>query len=147
MVIMLQFFFTLITIYEKHGPTCNLWVEIYEKRRELEMGPHKRSTIKYAIKRHQVDVITLLFDTPLPLLSRVPKALILSSFNLAVVVPFVYDIFLGAFRIFPNHDEVHIYFTQQLYCEFVLHMKPDYASLPSRFYGTGRYHTYHHPNS
>ena len=40
------------------------------------------------------------------------------------------------------NDEVPHYFARHFFAEFFLQMKPDYTSLPSKYYGTGKGRTY-----
>ena len=61
----------------------------------------------------------------------------LKDFKLEDVVPYVYDRFIGAWGMFPHHDQVPRYFAKHIYAELILEMHPDYTSTPSNFYGAG----------
>jgi hypothetical protein len=49
---------------------------------------------------------------------------------------------LAAYGKLPWNDEVPHYFARHFFAEFFLQMKPDYTSLPSKYYGTGKGRTY-----
>jgi hypothetical protein len=54
----------------------------------------------------------------------------------------MYNIFLVAYGKLSWNDEVQHYFLRHFFAEFFLHMHPDYTSLPSKYYGTGKGRTY-----
>ena len=54
----------------------------------------------------------------------------------------LYKRFLVAYVKFPWNDEVPNYFARHFFADFFLHMYPDYTSLPSKYYGTGKGRTY-----
>lgn len=70
-----------------------------------------------------------------------------NEFNLWATTPYVYNRFVGACCMFPHHDQVSLYFSKHIYCEFVLGMRLDYMSTPSTFYGSGRGYSYEHPQA
>ena len=79
------------------------------------------------------DVKGTLFDIPPD--HAIGQPLRLKEFKLEVGVPCVYVRFIGAWGMFPHHDQVPLYFAKHIYVEFVLGMHPDYTSTPSSFYG------------
>jgi hypothetical protein len=50
----------------------------------------------------------------------------------------LYNRFLVAYEKLSWNDEVPHYFARYFYAEFFFHMHPDYTSLPSNYYGTGK---------
>ena len=60
---------------------------------------------------------------------------------------YVYDKFIGAWGMFPHHDQVPLYFLKHIYAEFVLDMYLDYTSTPSSFYGAGGGHSHTRPRA
>jgi hypothetical protein len=54
----------------------------------------------------------------------------------------LYNIFLMTYGKLSWKDEVPHYFVRHLFVEFFLHMHPDYTSLSSKYYGTGKEGTY-----
>ena len=50
----------------------------------------------------------------------------------------IYDRFIRDWGMFPNQDQVPLYFFKHIYCEFLLHMHMDYTSMPSTCYGYDR---------
>ena len=71
----------------------------------------------------------------------------LKDFKLEVAAPYVYDRFIGAWGMFPHHDQVPLYFEKHIYAEFVLDMHPYYTSTPSSFYGAGGGCSHAHPGA
>ena len=76
-----------------------------------------------------------LFDIPPDCVVFQP--LRLKEFKLEVVMPYVYDRFIGAWGMFPDHDQLPLYFAKHIYAEFVMGMHPNYTNTPSSFYGAG----------
>ena len=91
------------------------------------------------------DVKGALFDIPHDCASGQP--LRLKEFKLEAVAPYVYDMFIGAWGMFPHHDQVPLYFSKHIYAEFVLYMHPNYTSIPSSFYGVGGGCSHAHPRA
>ena len=67
--------------------------------------------MKHAIAGH--DLKGRLFDIPLDCTDG--QLLRLKKFKLEVVVPYVYDKFIGAWGMFPHHDQVPLYFAKHIY--------------------------------
>ena len=88
------------------------------------------------------DVKGALFDIPPD--HDFGQSLRIKEFKLEVVAPYVYDMFIGVWGMFPHHFEVPLYFAKHIYVDFVLDMHPDYTRTPSTFYGAsgGRSHGY-----
>ena len=107
------------------------------------MGADRWDAVKVAIKGH--DVKGILFDIPPDHPSGQP--LRLREFRLEAAAPYVYDRFIGAWGMFPHHDQVPLYFAKHLYAEFFLGMRPDYTSTPSTFFGAGRERSYQRPGA
>ena len=101
-------------------------------------GPDNWAAMRDATASH--DVKGALFDIPPDYASGQP--LRLKEFKLEAAVPYVYDRFIGAWGMFPHHDQVPLYFAKHIYVEFVLDMHLDYTSTASSFYGAsgGRSH-------
>ena len=96
-------------------------------------GPDNWATERDAKARH--DVKGALFDISPDRATGQP--LRLKESKLEVAAPYVYDMFIGAWGMFPHHDQVQLYFAKHIYAEFVLDMHPDYTSTSSSFYGAG----------
>ena len=101
-------------------------------------GPDDWVIVRDATAGH--DVKGALFDIPPDRGSGQP--LRLKEFKIEVATPYVYDRFIGAWGMFPHHDQVPLYFEKHIYAEFVLDMHPYYTITPSSFYGAsgGRSH-------
>ena len=87
-------------------------------------GPNDWAVVRDATTAH--DVKGALFDIPLDCGSSQP--LRLKEFKLEDAAPYVYERFIGAWGMFPHHDQVPLYFIKHIYAEFVLDMHPDYTS-------------------
>ena len=107
------------------------------------MGADRWEAVKVAMRGH--DVKGFLFDIPLDRPSGQP--LRLREFKLEAATPYVYDRFIGAWGMFPHHEQVPLYFAKHIYVEFVLGMRPDYTSTPSAFFGAGRGRSYQRPRA
>ena len=70
------------------------------------------------------------------------KMLKLQYFRNPDIAGHLYNIFLAAYGKLSWNDEVPHYFARHVFVEFFLHIHPDYISLPSRYYGTGKGLTY-----
>ena len=75
------------------------------------MGPDKWPAVKDATK--DIDVKGALFDIP-PNLPR-GQPLRIKEFKLEVAAPHLYDRFIGAWGMFPHHEQVPLYFTKHIY--------------------------------
>ena len=69
----------------------------------------------------------------------------LKEFRNEDTTPHIYEWFIISWGMFPHHDQVPIYFSKQIYVEFVLDMRLDYTNMPLLFYGYGRGHNFDHP--
>jgi hypothetical protein len=56
----------------------------------------------------------------------------------------LYNRFLATYGKLSWNDEVPHYFARHFFADFFLQMKLDYTSLPSKYYVTGKGHTYNH---
>ena len=97
------------------------------------MGPDNWAIVRDATTGH--DVKGTLFDIRLDRAAGQP--LRLKEFKLEVATPYVYDRFIGAWGMFPHHEQVPLYFEKHIYEDFFLDMHPDYTTTPSSFYGAG----------
>ena len=107
---------------------------IQRTRNRFVLGSNSWEAVKTVTEN--VDVHRELFDI---LVVYVKIGLLrLREFRNEDVAPHVYDRFIGAWSTFPHHDQVPLYFSRQIYVEFILHMRPYYTSMPLEFYGSGR---------
>ena len=95
--------------------------------------PNKWAAVRDVTTGH--DVKGELFDIPHDRTSGQP--LRLKEFKLEATTPYVHDKFIGAWGMFPHHDQGPLYFAKHIYVELVLDMHPNYTSTPSSFYGAG----------
>ena len=91
------------------------------------------AAVKHATTGH--DVKGTLFDISPD--RFVVQSLRLKELKLEAAAPYVYDRFIGAWGMFPHHDQVPLYFAKHIYADFVLDMHPYYTNTPSSFYGAG----------
>ena len=97
------------------------------------MGTNKWPAVRDATTIH--DVKGTLFYIPLD--PSIGQPLRIKEFKLEVATIYVYDMFIGAWGMFPHHDHVPIYFSKLIYAYFFFDMHLDYTSTPSTFYGVG----------
>jgi len=141
--LMLEAVDSLMATHQRAGPLSDLWRSACLRRRTQVLGPDSWQAVKAATDDR--DVRNTLFDIPPNRGRRQP--LRLKEFKLAEAAAAVYDRFIGAWGMFPHHDQVPLYFARQLYAEFILGMHPDYTDTPSRFYGAGRGCSYDRPGA
>ena len=91
------------------------------------MGPNKWDVVKAATRGH--DVRGTMFDIPPNCAPG--QSLRFKEFKLEAIEPYVYDIYIGARGVSPNHDQVPLYFAKHVYAKFVLDMRPNYTSTAS----------------
>ena len=89
-----------------------------------------------------IDVRIALFEIPA---NRVrPGPLRFKEFRNDDIAPHLYNMFIGSWGMFPHHDQVPLYFSKQIYVEFVLHMRLDYTNTTLTLYESYRGHNYDH---
>jgi hypothetical protein len=107
------------------------------RRRKSEvMGPDKWETVKNRVTKENVISMFNFKEGP----KR--KMLKVQYFKHPDIVGNLYNRFLVAYGKLSWNDEVPHYFARHFFAEFFLHMHPDYTSLPSKYYGTGKGCTY-----
>jgi hypothetical protein len=122
--------------YQKMGPTTNSFVDLMRRRKSEVMGPDKWDTVKNKVSKE--DAISMFNFKEGP--KR--KMLKVKYFKHPDLAEHLYNRFLAAYGKLSWNDEVPHYFARHFFAEFFLHMKPDYTSLPSKYYGTGKGRTY-----
>ena len=100
------------------------------------MGPDKWDIVKNRVSKEDAISMFNLKEGPKW------KMLKVQYFKHAHFVGHLYNRFLAAYGKFSWNDEVPHYFARHFFAEFFLHMHPDYTSLPSKYYGTGKERTY-----
>jgi len=122
--------------YLKMGPTTDSFVDLMRRRKSEVMGPDKWDTVKNKVSKE--DAISMFNFKEGP--KR--KMLKVQYFKHPHLAQHLYNRFLAAYGKLPWNDEVPHYFARHFFAEFFLQMKPDYTSLPSKYYGTGKGRTY-----
>ena len=133
MLMMLEVVDNLLKVYKSIRSLSSLWASTCQRRRVAVKGPNDWAAVRDAVAGH--DVKGALFDIPPDRASG--QLLRLKEFKLEATSPYVYDRFIGAWGMFPYHDQVPLYFAKHIYAYFFLEMHPDYTSTPSSFYGAG----------
>lgn len=113
----------MLSLYKKVGPLSDIRCFTCQRRRRDVMGPHKWDDVKVATRGHAVK--GTVFDIPLDRPADQP--LRLKKFKREAATPYVYDRFIGAWGMFPHHDQVPLYFEKHIYVDFVLDMHPNYT--------------------
>ena len=106
--LMLEVVDTLMATHRRAGPLSDLWRSACLRRRTQVLGPDRWQAVKVAT--NDKDVRNTLFDIPPNRGRRQP--LRLKEFKLAEAAATVYDRFIGAWGMFPHHDQVPFYFTK-----------------------------------
>jgi hypothetical protein len=96
------------------------------------MGPDKWEAVKNRVSKEDAISMFNFKDGP----KR--KMLKVQYFKHPDIAGHLYNRFLAAYGKLSWNDEVPHYFARHFYAEFFLHMHPDYTSLPSKYYGTGK---------
>jgi hypothetical protein len=122
--------------YLKMGPTTDSFVDLMRRRKSEVMGPDKWDTVKNRVSKE--DAISMFNFKEGP--KR--KMLKVQYFKHPHLAEHLYNRFLAAYGKLSWNDEVPHYFARHFFAEFFLQMKPDYTSLPSNYYGTGKGRTY-----
>ena len=90
----------LLKVYKSIEQLSSLWASACQRRRVAIKGPDDWATVRDATAGH--DVKGALFDIPH---DRAPsQPLRLKEFKLEAIAPYVYDMFIGAWGMFPLHD-------------------------------------------
>jgi hypothetical protein len=117
--------------YQKMGPTLDSFVNLMRQQKSEVMGPDKWQGVKNRVSKE--DAISMFNFKEGP--KR--KMLKVKYFKHPDFVGHLYNNFLAAYGKFLWSNEVPHYFAK-----FFLNMHPDYTSLPSKYYGTGKGRTY-----
>jgi hypothetical protein len=122
--------------YQKMRPTTDSFVDLMRWRKSEVMGPDKWDTIKNRVSKEYAISIFNFKEGP----KR--KMLKVQYFKHPHFDEHLYNKFLVAYGKLSWNDEIPHYFARHFFAEFFLHMHPNYTSLPSKYYGTGKGRTY-----
>ena len=106
----LEVVYNLLKVYKSIRPLSYLWASTCQRRRADVKGRNDWTIVRDATVSH--DVKGALFDIPLN--RGLGQPLRLKEFKLEVVAPYVYDMFIGAWGMFPHHDQVPLYFAKHI---------------------------------
>ena len=101
----------LLKIYRSIRPLSSLWATACQIIRAAMMGQDNWATVRDATDVH--DVKETLFDISPD--RFVVQSLRLKELKLEAAAPYVYDRFIGAWGMFPHHDQVPLYFSKHIY--------------------------------
>jgi hypothetical protein len=118
------------------GPTTDNFVDLMRRRKLEVMGLDKWDMVKNRVSKE--DAISMFNFNEGP--KR--KMLKVQYFKHPHLAEHLYNRFLAAYGKFSWNDEVPHYFARHFFADFFLQMKPDYTSLPSKYYGTRKGCTY-----
>jgi hypothetical protein len=118
--------------YQKMEPTTDSFVDLMRRRKSEVMGPNKWEAVKNRASKE--DAISMFNFKEGPKW----KMLKVQYFKHLDIAGHLYNRFLAAYRKLSWNDEVPHYFARHFFAEFFFHMHPDYTSLPSKYYGTGK---------
>jgi hypothetical protein len=96
------------------------------------MGPNKWEAIKNKVLKEDAISMFNFKDGPKW------KILKVQYFKHLDIAGHLYNRLLAAYGKFSWNDEVPHYFVRNFYAEFFMYMHPDYTSLSSNYYGTGK---------
>ena len=96
------------------------------------MGPDKWEAVKNRVSKE--DVISMFNFKD----GSKKKMLKVQYFKQPDIAGHLCNRFLAAYGKLSWNDEVPHYFPRNVFAKFFLHMHPDYISLPSKYYGTGK---------
>ena len=114
MEMMLEAVDNLLKVYKSIEPLSSLWASAFHRRRVDLKGPDDWVIVRDETAGH--DVKGALLNIPPDHAPGQP--LRLKEFKLEAAAPYVYDKFIGAWGMFPHHDQVPLYFAKHIYAEF-----------------------------
>lgn len=124
-----------IYTYQRADPLSHLLYSINMIRRLEVKGPHTWKVVKDSIKN--IDVLVKLFNIPSDYRARHVCSIPLKYFKNVDASLSFYDRLIGAWGQFPHLDQAQFYFENNIYAQFMLHMRLYYTNIISKFYGLG----------
>jgi hypothetical protein len=130
--IVLQLLENFMDAHQKMGLTIDSFVDIMRRRNSEVMGLDKWAIVKNRVTKETFIYMFNFKEGPKRKMLKVKYS------KHPHIAENLYNKFLVAYGKLSWNNEVPHYFARNFFANFFLHMSPDYTSLPSKYYGTGK---------